>query len=134
MALFTLPSDTPETAPQPTRVNLLIGLAILTVIGCGALTVWSLVDDDFAKATITLILGRFLGYVDNIYSYEFGTTRASVKKDAAITELTKTAAVTAQTAALANSPLGTGNGGEPAKIDTLNVQSKTTNVDTGGTK
>lgn len=34
-------------------------------------------------------LGRFLGYLDNIFNFEFGTTRSSQKKDDTILNLTK---------------------------------------------
>lgn len=44
--------------------------------------------DDFVKATITLILGRFLGYLDQIYQFEFGSTRSNKDKDQAIANLT----------------------------------------------
>ena len=43
--------------------------------------------DEYAKGIITLVLGRFLGYLDNIYNFEFGTTRASKLKDATIDKL-----------------------------------------------
>ena len=37
--------------------------------------------NEFLKGTVTLILGRFLGYIDQIYSFEFGTTRSSGEKN-----------------------------------------------------
>ena len=43
--------------------------------------------DEYAKGIITLVLGRFLGYLDNIYNFEFGTTRASKNKDETIKTL-----------------------------------------------
>jgi hypothetical protein len=45
--------------------------------------------DEYAKGIITLVLGRFLGYLDNIYNFEFGTTRSSKTKDDTIKSLTK---------------------------------------------
>jgi len=45
--------------------------------------------DEYAKGIITLVLGRFLGYLDNIYNFEFGTTRGSRDKDTTINKLTK---------------------------------------------
>lgn len=45
--------------------------------------------DEYAKGIVTLVLGRFLGYLDNIYNFEFGTTRASKTKDDTIKSLTK---------------------------------------------
>lgn len=44
---------------------------------------------DFAKGIITLVLGRFLGYIDSIYQFEFGTTRTSRTKDDTIQALSK---------------------------------------------
>ena len=35
---------------------------------------------EYVKGIITLVLGRFLGYLDNIYNFEFGTTRGSALK------------------------------------------------------
>lgn len=36
--------------------------------------------NEYVKGIITLVLGRFLGYLDNIYNFEFGTTRGSALK------------------------------------------------------
>lgn len=36
--------------------------------------------NEYVKGIITLVLGRFLGYLDNIYNFEFGTTRGSEQK------------------------------------------------------
>lgn len=35
---------------------------------------------EYMKGVVTLVLGRFLGYLDNIYNFEFGTTRSSALK------------------------------------------------------
>jgi hypothetical protein len=43
--------------------------------------------NEFMKGIVTLVLGRFLGYLDNIYSFEFGTTRGSQNKDSTIDKL-----------------------------------------------
>ncbi len=45
--------------------------------------------DEYAKGIVTLVLGRFLGYLDNIYNFEFGTTRSSKTKDDTIKSLSK---------------------------------------------
>lgn len=82
------------TPQQPfERVNMLIRISFWMVALCLVVIVWSpqLGLDDFAKGAITLILGRFLGYTDNIYAYEFGTTRAEKAKDQTITQLAKEA-------------------------------------------
>lgn len=55
-----------------------------------AILVWQVLKselDEYAKGIITLVLGRFLGYLDNIYNFEFGTTRASKNKDETIKTL-----------------------------------------------
>lgn len=42
---------------------------------------------EFVKGIFTLVLGRFLGYLDNIYNFEFGSTRSSKTKDNTISKL-----------------------------------------------
>lgn len=62
---------------------------VLAVIIIGIL-VWNVLKselDEYAKGIITLVLGRFLGYLDNIYNFEFGTTRSSKNKDETIKSL-----------------------------------------------
>ncbi len=71
------------------RANLLAAGAGLLVILCLLMTVWASSMDDFAKATITLICGRALGWVEQVFSFEFGTTRASKTKDDTINKLTR---------------------------------------------
>jgi hypothetical protein len=46
---------------------------------------------EYVKGIFTLVLGRFLGYLDNIYNFEFGTTRGSRDKDATIKNMTESA-------------------------------------------
>lgn len=43
--------------------------------------------DEYAKGIITLVIGRFLGYLDGIYNFEFGSTRTSRTKDKTIATL-----------------------------------------------
>ena len=69
------------------RANVLAGAALLLVIICLLIVVWSSNADDFAKATISLILGRALGWVEQLFSFEFGTTRANKTKDDTINKL-----------------------------------------------
>lgn len=69
------------------RANVLAGAALLTVIICLFVVVWSSSIDEYAKATISLILGRALGWVEQLFSFEFGTTRASKAKDDTISKL-----------------------------------------------
>lgn len=44
---------------------------------------------EYTKGIFTLVLGRFLGYLDNIYNFEFGTTRGSRDKDRTIGKLSE---------------------------------------------
>ncbi|TCS37501.1 hypothetical protein EDC30_104305 [Paucimonas lemoignei] len=69
------------------RANVLAGMAILLVIVCLMVVVWMSDLDDYAKGTITLICGRALGWVEQIFSFEFGTTRSSKTKDDTISRL-----------------------------------------------
>lgn len=71
------------------RANILVTAAILMVIACLLLVVWNSTMDEYVKATISLILGRALGWVEQIFSFEFGTTRANKTKDDTINNLTK---------------------------------------------
>ena len=70
------------------RANLMFFLAVVMV---GAM-VWIVWKDqsinEYVKGIFTLVLGRFLGYLDKIYSFEFGTTRGSKEKDETIKQLT----------------------------------------------
>lgn len=44
---------------------------------------------EYAKGIFTLVLGRFLGYLDQIYQFEFGSTRSSRTKDTTIANLSQ---------------------------------------------
>lgn len=72
------------------RANWLAGLAILLVVLCLADAVWDSTINEYAKGVITLILGRALGWVEQIFSFEFGTTRSSKIKDETINKLSGT--------------------------------------------
>ncbi len=71
------------------RADLMFLLAVLVIIGL----VWMVWKDpsinEYVKGIVTLVLGRFMGYLDNIYNFEFGTTRSSRKKDDTIEHLSK---------------------------------------------
>ena len=71
-----------------TRANVMFFLAVVMV----GILVWIVWKDqsinEYVKGIFTLVLGRFLGYLDNIYSFEFGTTRGSKEKDETIKQLT----------------------------------------------
>lgn len=70
------------------RLNLLAGAAYLMVIVCMIVAIWMTDLNEYAKGILTFILGRYSGYVDNVYAFEFGTTRANKDKDATIANLT----------------------------------------------
>lgn len=62
-------------------------LAVLVICGLVFL-IWKDQDvNEYLKGIITLVLGRFLGYLDNIYNFEFGTTRVNRAKDETINQL-----------------------------------------------
>jgi hypothetical protein len=71
------------------RADLMFLLAVTVICGL----VWIVWKDsginEYVKGIFTLVLGRFLGYLDNIYNFEFGTTRSSKTKDATIENLSK---------------------------------------------
>lgn len=69
------------------RANILAISAYTLVLLGLAIVVWSAEMDDFAKGTITLVVGRALGWVEQVFSFEFGTTRASKAKDDTINKL-----------------------------------------------
>lgn len=71
------------------RADLMFLLAVLMIAGL----VWLIWKDpsinEYVKGIFTLVLGRFLGYLDNIYNFEFGTTRNNRTKDATIEQLSR---------------------------------------------
>lgn len=81
--------DLAKAGVKNTRAQLLAGFASALVIVCLAITVWVSTLDEYAKGIITLILGRALGWVEQIFSFEFGTTRQSKAKDETISNLSK---------------------------------------------
>jgi hypothetical protein len=64
--------------------------AYVTVAGL-VYIVWTSELKEYAQGIITLILGRFLGYLDGMYGFEFGTTRSGKQKDETLQELAKNA-------------------------------------------
>lgn len=71
------------------RADVMFGLAVAVICAL----VWVVWKDpainEYVKGIFTLVLGRFLGYLDNIYNFEFGSTRGSQNKDATIKQLTR---------------------------------------------
>jgi len=69
------------------RADIMVAVAAIAVAWMVYL-VWSTPSlNEYVKGIVTLVLGRFLGYLDNIYSFEFGTTRGSKDKDETIKQL-----------------------------------------------
>ena len=62
-------------------------LAVIVIIGLMYYVLKDETINEYARGLITFILGRFAGYLDNIYNFEFGTTRGSRDKDATIASL-----------------------------------------------
>lgn len=82
-AIFT------ELGKRNYRADLMFFMAV-AVIGILCWAIWTTPDiEEWKKGIATLILGRFLGYLDNIYNFEFGSTRSSKTKDSTIEKLTK---------------------------------------------
>lgn len=71
------------------RADLMVIAAFAIVTGILWLVWHSMEISEFAKGIVTLLLGRFLGYLDNAYSFEFGTTRGSRTKDSAIEQMSR---------------------------------------------
>lgn len=69
------------------RANALAASACTLVLICLGTVVWATDIDDYAKGTISLVCGRALGWVEQLFSFEFGTNRASQKKDDTINKL-----------------------------------------------
>lgn len=68
-------------------VMFILAIAVISAL------VWLIWKDpsinEYVKGIFTLVLGRFLGYLDNIYNFEFGSTRSNKQKDETIQNLTK---------------------------------------------
>lgn len=69
------------------RADFMFLMAVVIVAGLVWIVWKDSTLDEYVKGIFTLVLGRFLGYLDNIYSFEFGTTRGSQSKDATIKNL-----------------------------------------------
>ncbi len=69
------------------RANAMLASAGLLVIVITAAVIWHSELNEYAKGILTLVLGRALGYIDQGFNFEFGTTRSSAKKDETIGKL-----------------------------------------------
>ncbi len=81
-----------QSAYKNKRISVLSSIAFITVIVILCITAWNSGMDDYSKGIVTLILGRFLGYTDQVYAYDFNTTRSSTTKDSTIAALSTSAA------------------------------------------
>lgn len=71
------------------RADIMFALALL-VIGWVIYIIWKdPTINEYVKGVFTLILGRFTGYLDMIYQFEFGSTRNNRTKDDTINGLVK---------------------------------------------
>jgi hypothetical protein len=76
------------TAGRPNYMA--ISMYVLAVSACIWLVYEVLTDtaiNEYVKGIVTLVLGRFLGYLDGIYQFEFGSTRSGRTKDDTINKL-----------------------------------------------
>ena len=71
------------------RANAMLSFAGLMVVAITFIVIWESNLNEYAKGILTLVLGRCLGYVDQGFNFEFGTTRSSGKKDDIIQSLSK---------------------------------------------
>jgi len=71
------------------RADMMFILAVVVICGLVYIVWKDQSVNEYVKGIFTLVLGRFLGYLDNIYNFEFGTTRNSRTKDVTIEQLAK---------------------------------------------
>ena len=71
------------------RANVLVAFAGFLVILLVAIAVWTSGIDEYVKGIITLILGRAVGWLDQAFNFDFGTTRNNRTKDDTINSLSK---------------------------------------------
>lgn len=78
-----------ESGKQNIRANILVLAVFLLVVGI-TFAVWTdPTSDEFVKGVFTLILGRATGWLDQVFQFEFGTTRTSKVKDETISSLSR---------------------------------------------
>lgn len=65
---------------------MLVAVFIMLLLGLAAVVLLSELNE-FAKTILNLLIGRLLGYVDQAFNFEFGTTRNSKDKDDTINKL-----------------------------------------------
>lgn len=78
-----------QTANKSWGPAILAGVAIVTVVALAYYVITTPNINEYAKGVVLLILGRFLGYIDQVFQFDFGTTRTSRTKDDTIQNLSK---------------------------------------------
>jgi len=73
------------------RISVLSTTAYITVLVCLGVTVWVSDMSEYVQGVLTVVLGKYLSYTDQVYAYDFGTTRSSNTKDATIATLSNSA-------------------------------------------
>ena len=77
-----------QAGVKNSRANWMLASAYVGVAMC-FFAIFGSALGEFEKSILTLILGRMLGYIDQAFNFEFGTTRSSKEKDGVIDRLTK---------------------------------------------
>lgn len=76
-----------EKGKENWRAHVLALLAIGVIVWLTWLVVSRPDLNEFAKSAFLLLLGRFTGYIDQVYNFEFGRTKANQAKDDTINDL-----------------------------------------------
>lgn len=71
------------------RANWLVAFVLLLLISLLAVVILMSNLSDWVQSVLLVALGRVWGYLDNIFSFEFGTTKQSKAKDDTIEALAK---------------------------------------------
>lgn len=72
-----------------TRANWLVLFAMALIVGLIIVVLKMAGVPEWVQGVILFALGRAWGYLDQIYNFEFGTTKQSAAKDMTISDLTK---------------------------------------------
>lgn len=71
------------------RANALTAFAASMICIILAIIIFKTSMDEWVKGVLLVYVGRLWGYLDQIFSFEFGTTKHSAAKDLTIADLTK---------------------------------------------
>lgn len=78
-----------KTGTRNYRADAMFVLAVAVIVAM-VWIIWRTPElPEYTKGIFTLVLGRFTGYLDNIYNFEFGSTRTSKAKDETIKSLSE---------------------------------------------